>query len=75
MFLVIVQIEMGDMNQRIMHITNHGITEYSVPIYEVVNKIKEIGEINVNVLGNKDFIEPIVSELKEAGFNVLEGNE
>lgn len=73
MSLVIVQIEIGVINQRIMHITNKGITEYSVPIYEVVDKVKEIGEINVSVPGNRYFLESIISELEEAGFNVLEG--
>ena len=68
--VVVINIDMGVIDQKILVLHNQGQDEYMVPIFEIISKVKELGIKNVQIAGNLDFIEPIVDELVEAGFVV-----
>ena len=68
--VVVINIDMGVINQKILVLHDQGQDEYMVPIFEIISKVKELGIKNVQIAGNLDFIEPIVDELVEAGFIV-----
>ena len=68
--VVVINIDMGIIDQKILVLHDQGQDEYMVPIFEIISKVKELGIQNVQIAGNLDFIEPIVDELVEAGFVV-----
>ena len=68
--VVVINIDMGVIDQKILVLHDQGQDEYMVPIFEIISKVKELGVQNVQIAGNLDFIEPIVDELVEAGFTV-----
>ena len=68
--VVVININMGVIDQNILVLHDQGQDEYMVPIFEIISKVKELGVKNVQIAGNLDFIEPIVDELVEAGFVV-----
>ena len=68
--VVVINIDMGVIDQKILVLHDQGQDEYMVPIFEIISKVKELGIQNVQIAGNLDFIEPIVDELVEAGFVV-----
>ena len=68
--VVVINIDMGVIDQKILVLHDQGQDEYMVPIFEIISKVKELGVQNVQIAGNLDFIEPIVDELVEAGFIV-----
>lgn len=68
--VVVINIDMGVIDQKILVLHDQGQDEYMVPIFEIISKVKELGVKNVQIAGNLDFIEPIVDELVEAGFIV-----
>ena len=68
--VVVINIDMGVIDQKILVLHNQGQDEYMVPIFEIISKVKELDIKNVQIAGNLDFIEPIVDELVEAGFTV-----
>ena len=68
--VVVINIDMGVIDQKILVLHDQGQDEYIVPIFEIISKVKELGIQNVQIAGNLDFIEPIVDELVEAGFVV-----
>ena len=68
--VVVINIDMGVIDQKILVLHDQGQDEYMVPIFEIISKVKELGVQNVQIAGNLDFIEPIVDELVEAGFVV-----
>ena len=68
--VVVINIDMGVINQKILVLHDQGQDEYMVPVFEIISKVKELGIQNVQIAGNLDFIEPIVDELVEAGFIV-----
>ena len=68
--VVVINIDMGVIDQKILVLHDQGQDEYIVPTFEIINKVKELDVKNVQIAGNLDFIEPIVDELVEAGFVV-----
>ena len=68
--VVVINIDMGVIDQKILVLHDQGQDEYMVPIFEIISKVKELSIKNVQIAGNLDFIEPIVDELVEAGFIV-----
>ena len=68
--VVVINIDMGVINQKILVLHDQGQDEYMIPMFEIISKVKELGIQNVQIAGNLDFIEPIVDELVEAGFVV-----
>ena len=68
--VVVINIDMGVIDQKILVLHDQGQNEYMVPIFEIISKVKELDIKNVQIAGNLDFIEPIVDELVEAGFVV-----
>ena len=68
--VVVINIDMGVIDQKILVLHDQGQDEYMVPMFEIISKVKELGIQNVQIAGNLDFIEPIVDELVEAGFVV-----
>ena len=68
--VVVINIDMGVIDQKILVLHDQGQDEYMVPIFEIISKVKELGIKNVQIAGNVNFIEPIVDELVEAGFVV-----
>ena len=68
--VVVINIDMGVIDQKILVLHDQGQDEYMVPIFEIISKVKELDIKNVQIAGNLDFIEPIVDELVEAGFVV-----
>ena len=68
--VVVINIDMGVIDQKILVLHDQGQDEYMIPVFEIINKVKELGVKNVQIAGNLDFIEPIVDELVEAGFVV-----
>ena len=68
--VVVINIDMGVIDQKILVLHNQGQDEYMVPMFEIISKVKELGVKNVQIAVNLDFIEPIVDELVEAGFVV-----
>lgn len=68
--VVVININMGVIDQKILVLHGQGQDEYMVPMFEIISKVKELGVKNVQIAGNLDFIEPIVDELVEAGFVV-----
>lgn len=68
--VVVININMGVIDQKILVLHDQGQDEYMVPMFEIISKVKELGIKNVQIAGNLDFIEPIVDELVEAGFVV-----
>ena len=68
--VVVINIDMGIIDQKILVLHDQGQDEYMVPMFEIISKVKELGIKNVQIAGNLDFIEPIVDELVEAGFVV-----
>ena len=68
--VVVINIDMGVIDQKILVLHDQGQDEYMVPIFEIISKVKELGGKNVQIAGNLDFTEPIVDELVEAGFVV-----
>ena len=68
--VVVINIDMGIIDQKILVLHDQGQDEYMVPVFEIISKVKELGIKNVQIAGNLDFIEPIVDELVEAGFIV-----
>ena len=70
MSVVVINIDMGVIDQKILVLHDQGQDEYMLPMFEIISKVKELGVKNVRIAGNLDFIEPIVDELVEAGFVV-----
>ena len=68
--VVVINIDMGVIGQKILVLHDQGQDEYMIPMFEIISKVKELGVKNVQIAGNLDFIEPIVDELVEAGFVV-----
>ena len=68
--VVVINIDMGVIDQKILVLHDQGQDEYMVPMFAIISKVKELGVKNVQIAGNLDFIEPIVDELVEAGFVV-----
>ena len=68
--VVVINIDMGVIDQKILVLHDQGQDEYMIPVFEIISKVKELGIKNVQIAGNLDFIEPIVDELVEAGFVV-----
>ena len=68
--VVVINIDMGVIDQKILVLHDQGQDEYMVPMFEIISKVKELDVKNVQIAGNLDFIEPIVDELVEAGFIV-----
>ena len=68
--VVVINIDMGVIDQKILVLHDQGQDEYMIPTFEIISKVKELGIQNVQIAGNLDFIEPIVDELVEAGFVV-----
>ena len=68
--VVVINIDMGVIDQKILVLHDQGQDEYMVPMFKIISKVKELGVKNVQIAGNLDFIEPIVDELVEAGFVV-----
>ena len=68
--VVVINIDMGVIDQKILVLHDQGQDEYIVPTFEIIIKVKKLGVKNVQIAGNLNFIEPIVDELVEAGFVV-----
>ena len=68
--VVVINIDMGVIDQKILVLHDQGQDEYMIPVFEIISEVKELGVKNVQIAGNLDFIEPIVDELVEAGFVV-----